>query len=86
MFCFFYYPSSENTFSKNTGLIADLTIINILRSGSEIPRNRKQVYNVIQSVSKSETISDPLQYLKCKEEIQDENTALIRSVQVTPEP
>ena len=59
-----------------------------VRLGSEIPRNRKQLYNVIQSVSKSEKISDPLQYLmqKCKEEIQDENTALIRSVQVIPEP
>lgn len=69
-------------------IIAERGGIDNVRSGSEIPRNRKQLYNIIQSTTCTEKNSDPLQYLmqKCKEEIQDDSTALIRSVQVTPEP
>ena len=59
-----------------------------VKSGSDIPRDRKQVYNVVQFISKSDKIPDPLAYLmqKCKEELHNENVALIRSVQLTPEP
>ncbi|KAK3735345.1 hypothetical protein QZH41_005408 [Actinostola sp. cb2023] len=34
-----------------------------IRSGGELPRNRKQVYNVVQSTSRDDKISDPLEYL-----------------------
>ena len=69
-------------------VIEDLGGIEKVRSGSDIPRNRKQVYNAVQSISRPGRISDPLAFLmqKCKEEFQDEKTALIRSVQVIPEP
>ena len=69
-------------------VIEDLGGIEKVRSGSDIPRNRKQVYNAVQSISRPDRISDPLAFLmqKCKEELRDEKSALIRCVQVTPEP
>ena len=69
-------------------VVEDLGGIEKVRSGSDIPRNRKQVYNAVQSISKPDRISDPLAFLmqKCKEELQDEKTALIRFVQIMPEP
>ncbi|KXJ06100.1 hypothetical protein AC249_AIPGENE22963, partial [Exaiptasia diaphana] len=59
-----------------------------LRSGGELPRNRKQVYNAVQAATRDNKIPDPLEYLmkKSKEELMDENTAFIRTVQSTPEP
>lgn len=59
-----------------------------IQSGGELPRNRKQIYNAVQVATKNDKIPDPLEYLmkKSKLELQDENSAFIRSVQTTPEP
>ena len=56
-------------------VIEDLGGIEKVRSGSDIPRNRKQVYNAVQSISRPGRISDPLVFLtqKCKE-LRDEKT------------
>ena len=62
--------------------------IDNIRSSGELPRVRKQVYNAVQTLSQPERVEDSLQFLmeKCKEEMTNENTTFIRSVQITPEP
>ena len=62
--------------------------IDNIRSSGELPRDRKQVYNAVQTLNKTDRVEDSLQFLmeKCKEEMEDEKTAFIRSVQITTEP
>lgn len=69
-------------------LVEDRSVIDSLRSSGELPRDRKQVYNAVQSLSRPDHMRDSLRVLmeKCKEEMVNKNTAFIRSLQITPEP
>lgn len=69
-------------------IVKDRGGVDSLRTSGELPRDRKQIYNVVQTLSGPEGVQDSLEVLmeKCKEEMVYENTPFIRSVQITPEP
>ena len=69
-------------------IVKDRGRIDSLRTSGELPRDRKQIYNVVQTLSGPERVRDSLEVLmeKCKEEMVNDYTAFIRFVQITPEP
>ena len=61
-------------------IVKDRGRIDSLRTSGELPRDRKQIYNVVQTLSGPERVRDSLEVLmeKCKEEIINDYTAFIR--------